>query len=445
LDKSYGLEVDTIGGALSRTRVSASGYGSVSPSGSVPIIGSRTFTAFPNKHYKVDQWTVGGVVVQEGGASYTMSSAMLPKPLVVSFKLGPLAEDGIESVVDNTTPLATAPTSFLMTGKSKYSGFLTSTDGSQTLGYFKSIKVSKTGKLSAKMYFGNTSYSIKGLFDQNGRYSGLATSSSGSDVTVTLQLVRTSADGYKIEGSVAVGELIAKVFAVKSGATGAQAGNYTLLILAESVASMGHGYATMKVTSVGAAKIKGLLGDGSKWTAKCYLTPDGEMPMYAPLYRKTGSLSAVIRFRNVAGISDCDGELTWHRPSSKKIYPNGFDLKRNLIGSRFSYSGARLIVSIPNGAPNIEVHVGEGSGNGVRSWDLEWTTTNKLYNAAPEKVKLTVKTKSGQIKGKIPDGGVIWKAGGVVFQKQNLAAGLAYVKDGLPRSLVIVPKESQPE
>ncbi|MBT8037288.1 MAG: hypothetical protein KJO21_07055 [Verrucomicrobiae bacterium] len=347
---------------------------------------------------------------------------------------------------DPATPPVSTPSTVVTSRTSKYSGFLSSADGSEIRGYFKSIKVSKSGKLTAKMYFGNVSYSLKGLFDQNGQYSGLITPKKGSPATVNLQLVSTSEGGDKIEGTVVVGNQTSNVGAVKSGATGSQAGGYTILILGdegETTAPQGHGYALMTVTSVGTVKMKGLLGDGSKWTAKCYVTPDGEMPLYAALYRKAGSLGGLVRFRNVDGVSDCDGAVHWHKPGTTRILPysGGFDLQRNLIGSRFNYTGSRLIAGALNSVPNVAAHVGEGSGDPSRSWDLEWTSANKIYYAGPEKVKVSVKTKTGQIKGYITSNGTKQKVEGVVFQKQELGAGFVSIKRGNTRRLVMVPKE----
>jgi len=415
---------------------SSAGNGILSPGGNVNVSagGNQIFSATPDSGYQVDQWTLGGVTVQTGGASYSMTNVQSSGQLVVSFKIRPLADDDVKSPGDPASPPASTPSSFVTTKTSKYSGFLVSTDGSQTLGYFKSIKVSKKGTFSAKMYFGNILYSMKGQFDQNGQYSDVITPRNGSPATVSLQLVSTLSGGHKLEGDVTVvGEQAAYVSAVKSGSTGSLAGVYTILVLSdeeESSAPQGHGYAMMTVTSVGTVKLKGLLGDGTKWSAKCSVTPDGEMPLYAVLYKETGSLGGLIRFRNVAGISDCDGEVHWRKPG-------GFDLQRNLIGSRYSYTGARVIAAITNTAPNVEAHVGAGSGEDSGSFDLEWTTSNKILYVGPEKVKL--KTKNGQIKGSATEDGTKWKVEGVVFQKQDLAAGMVYLKKGQPRSLVIVP------
>ena len=341
--------------------------------------------------------------------------------------------DDVEHPDGPATPPVSNSSTVITSGTSKYSGFLTSTDGSEISGYFKSIKVSKAGTLSANMYFGNVSYSLKGLFDENGQYSGVITPKTGSPATVDLQLVMTSGGGYKIEGTVVVGGQTANVTAVKSGATASQAGTYTVLLLGgedEASAPQGHGYALMTVTSVGAAKMKGLLADGTKWTAKCYVTPDGEMPLY---YGKVGTLAGLVRFRDVTGVSDCDAEIRWRRSGSSVT------LELNLVGSRFRYTGGRLLPGLSNTTLNAEMQT--GSGASAEQWGLDWSSNNKINYAGPEKIKMKLNIKSGQLKGKIPTGGMSWTAEGVVFQKQDIGAGLVYTKGQPPRSLVIVPKE----
>ena len=50
-------------------------------------------------------------------------------------------------------------------------------------------------------------------------------------------------------------------------------------------------------------------------------------------------------------------------------------------------------------------------------------------------------TKNGQIKGTAAIDGAKWKVEGVVFQAQDLAAGIVTAKGNQPRSLVITPVE----
>jgi len=422
---------------------SSTGAGVISPSGSLVVDAGtdQTFTATPNAGYEVDVWRMNGQLVQSGGSTYTLSNVQSSTSLEVSFKLRQLANDEIEAPDTEATPPPTTPASPVAAETSKFSGFLTDDNG-EAVGYFSSIKISKTGALSAKLIVGGESYSIKGQLDENGEYTSEDLAKAGLGKAI-LRVRNTASGGRKILGSVEIDNITASISAVQAGPTTQQAGNYTVLLPNkenELGTPQGQGYGFMNVKTTGTAKIKGLLGDGSKWTAKCNVTPDGEMPMFANLYLKKGSLAGLIRFRNVLGVSDCDGRVSWIKPAGTNVAPYllGFSLQRNLIGSRFLNTGARLITGLASGVSNVEAHVGAGSGEPFVSYDLELTDKNKLNFTGLEKVKIKI-SKKGQIKGSVSDDGTKWKVAGVIFQKQNLGAGLVYVNGGEPRRLTIVP------
>jgi subtilisin-like proprotein convertase family protein/pimeloyl-ACP methyl ester carboxylesterase len=72
---------------------SAGANGSISPN-SVQTVnsgGNAAFTATPLTGYVVDQWLVGGSVVQTGGNSYTLSNVTANKTVRVTFKVAPVA------------------------------------------------------------------------------------------------------------------------------------------------------------------------------------------------------------------------------------------------------------------------------------------------------------------------------------------------------------------
>jgi hypothetical protein len=329
--------------------------------------------------------------------------------------------------------LEMVPTVVSSASAGKYGGFLTLAEGGGVSGYFKSINISTKGTFSAKMYMGSVSYAIKGSFDENGHYSGEVTPKKGASMAVDFQLMRGPSGGCQVVGTVTVEGEVSEILAVKAGATSRQSGAYTLLVLGDG--EEGYGYGMMAVTSTGSAKVKGLLGDGSKWTAKCYVSSDGVMPLYAVLYKKQGHLGCMVRFRDVAGVSDCDGGTLWKRS-------NVFVRSCHLVGSRFQSSRTPLLDELSlSGGANVVAQIGAGSGYDPMSLDLEWTSANKILYAGPEKVKISVKTASGQVKGKIPSDGLKWVLDGVVFQKQNLVGGMMYVKGGTPRSMMIVPKK----
>lgn len=334
------------------------------------------------------------------------------------------------------TPPLTNPTFAGAGSAGKYFGFLSSPEGEKTLGHIRSIKIAHNGKFSAKMYYGETRFVFKGQFKDNGSYEVEVTAKNGSHALVALQLVETEGGGLKIEGTVTVDGQESGINVVKAGNTLTYAGAYTLLLPGnqnDPNEFQGHGYGLMKLSSTGFARIRGLLPDGRKWTARCTVTPDGEMPLYKPLYRKIGFLSGMVRFRDVAGLSDCDGLIQWRRPSSS-------DIKRQLIGARFDFtSGQRLLNSNLDTGTNVRAFVGAGIGASAVELDFKWSTANKIYYQGPEKFKLKVSRKNGLLRGSAAINGGKWKIEGVVFQKQNFAAGMVFKNREQPRSIVMVP------
>ncbi len=334
-----------------------------------------------------------------------------------------------------------------------YVGLLTSNDGSLNLGYFKSLKVSARGTFSASMIFDGVSYSIKGVFDGNGHYTGVVTKSGGVPATVNLQLVRTAGGAYKIEGMVSVGSKDADVALVKSGNSTLYAGAYTLLIICDSddmIDSQGYGHGSMKVSSNGGSVVKGVLGDGTKWTSKCFVTVDGEMPIY--YFGRVGSFAGLVRFRDLSGFSDFDAKVDWTITESASGH------RCSLIGSRFQKTDGRLLTSLENQPHNVDMFIGEGSGFDAESLPFEWTVSNKINYVGIDdfKTKVAVNTSTGELKGvvtteklrkidrlRILTNSTETTISGVVFQKQNIAAGLMYVKGAQPRSLIIEPTDSE--
>lgn len=353
--------------------------------------------------------------------------------------------NGLVELPDNTAILPiSSPIWFITAAIGNYSGFLTATDGSGQLGYFNSVKIGDLGSFSATMYFGDNVYLLKGRFDGSGHFFQVVNpEGDASPATVNLQLVITPGGAFKLEGSVEAGDLSAVVAALRSGDTSDLKGRYTLLIPgAESEASapQAYGYGKMLVSSTGVAKLSGRLGDGKAWKVRSYVTSEGEMLLYVRLYNGgTGWLGGLIHFRDVAGVSDCDGKVQWYKR-------NEFDLQRSLIGSR--YKKSKVIAGDPGIKPDVIASVGAGSGFNDHSVQFFWSEANKrkaFYTGpVPEEENLELARRSGQIMGWTRQAGVDFMVDAVVFQKQDLAAGMVRAPDKTPRKLVILPLDILP-
>jgi len=351
----------------------------------------------------------------------------------------------IDQASEPASPPASTQVSFVKAASGDdYSGFLASENGRKILGRFEGIVLQEQRGFSARMIFGSNEYVLKGRFNKKGRYSKVITPEKGMEATVNLRLVKTESGNYKLEGTVQRGKKTATVVVVKSGEVGSLAGRYTLLIPSEESAPtkpQGHGYATMQVLSAGTAKLTGLLGDGSKWTAECNVTSDGEMPLFSTLYLDgKGWVGGLVSFRDIEGVSDCDGTVHWRKPGNKK---SRFSLVRDLIGSRYKRKG--VIAGDPATKPNVIADVGAGDGDFGEAVELVRTAGNKkrlLYKAATgEKVKVLKKKGLTEVYITDPELEPIKVGDGVVFQKQDIAAGTYYTQGKTRRSLVITPVE----
>ena len=195
----------------------------------------------------------------------------------------------------------------------------------------------------------------------------------------------------------------------------------------------------MKVSINGIAKISGHFGDGKAWKTKCRVTPDGEMLLYKRLYNKQkGWLGGTIRFRDVEGVSDFDGEVQWRKP-----FKAGFKLERTLIGSR--YKKRAVIAGESETKSNVIAAVGPNADFDAGAWEFAWSRfeNGKAIYTGPSAETLQMVKKNGQIGGSIPEGEAVLGVKAVVFQKQGMAAGMVQASGKKTRSLIIEPKEAE--
>ena len=372
-----------------------------------------------------------------------------------------LIDFSIDRDAGQATPPASIDVSFSMEARGRYSGFLKSRNGLKIRGYFEEMFVNKVGAFTGNLTLDNRLYMLKGRFDEFGHYAKELTSENGDPVTLDLQLVTTESGAFKIEGTARRGALLVNVTAVrKADDTSNFRGRYTLLVPneeAEADAPQGHGYATMTVSSAGVATITGRLADRVIWTARRYITSDGEMPLYSTLLNsRRGMIGGMISFRDLDGVSDCDGRVTWFKPQK-------FNLQRDLIGSRYVRTG--VVAGSNLTKPNINLLIGEGDGD--TGGDLvcvhrstnkdrvlylfeeyEDITSNSLFAkfVADYPGTTTARFRMSKIDGSFavylitPDNGIVRIADGVAFQKQDMAAGTLFVKDLSRRSLIAVAR-----
>jgi hypothetical protein len=112
------------------------------------------------------------------------------------------------------------------------------------------------------------------------------------------------------------------------------------------------------------------------------------------------------------------------KPATKgPVHAAAFTKTLQVVGSRYTAppKGQRVL-DLANSSPNVSVSIVPGAPTPAAA---TLTTANKIeVNAGgPEKLKISIKTKAGIIKGSFLDDAKTRKLNGVIFQKGNRGAG----------------------
>jgi hypothetical protein len=304
------------------------------------------------------------------------------------------------------------------------------------------------GTVTASVRLNKTSSTLRGSFDADGKLVSAAGASLGFD----LQLQSTAESTFAIAGTVTLNGLTAQAYLAQTPYSTRfpipddrfPTGPYTLLFPSSpgsgDTAPGGDGWATATLSSSGAFSLTGRLGDGTTLTETAYLTAQGELFVFAELYSSTpgkGLIGGRLTFRSQTG-SDLDGSLRWVKANDprtsrrrERVYPNGFDVDPWVIGCRFTppepnaraleledqYYNAELSLFGPT-APSATA----GSLHNI----VTWYATNRIVHFGPRPITATVNTRTGSFSGTFSDPAIRLSIGlgGVVYQKQNIAAGL---------------------
>jgi hypothetical protein len=177
----------------------------------------------------------------------------------------------------------------------------------------------------------------------------------------------------------------------------------------------GSGYASFAVSARGTLTVTGRLADGTAFTSAGFIGPNGEIPVYRPLYGNLGSLAGTLDLTEDVDQAFADntvsGKLTWLKPATKtRIYPDGFGpINLDVYGKYLAITSAKGIASgLPlSGVANL-AFTGGGVEASVTQPDVlpfTYTATNSVdlpkagLTGNPAKVTLAINTKTGLISG----------------------------------------------
>ena len=170
----------------------------------------------------------------------------------------------------------------------------------------------------------------------------------------------------------------------------------------------GNGVATLSISSTGVVKWTGTLGDGTAAAQSTVLSGQKTWPLYVPLYKATGYISGKVTHDPAALAHDLSAALDWVklRNDRDRMFSNGFVIEENLLlGATFTppTSGQRVLSEFndaPGNSGPLTLDDGNLSAAGIDKV-LTLSTKNKftIQPVDPEKLRLSVNTKTGALKG----------------------------------------------
>jgi hypothetical protein len=202
-----------------------------------------------------------------------------------------------------------------------------------------SIQVTKQGKFTGKLGLSGKNYPFKGILDSTG--AGMTVVSAKNVGALTLNLQVNTSDNNTITGTVNGDSWNAELTAYRATLNkrtnpASFAGKYSLDLPGPGDGNpdnpQNDGTGTLTVDAAGQLKIKGVLGDGTKFTQSATVSQDGNWPFYVPLYKNGGQ---IMGWFNFDGSGDVGGQASWIKlPNLRnKAFPDGFDLNPVATGS----------------------------------------------------------------------------------------------------------------
>ena len=389
--------------------VQVNGSGSIIPNrdGQILKIGaSYSMTAAPSAGNVFAGWT-GTVDASTPTINFTMQNGMTLKANFIP------------------NPFATHAGTFRGTIQSDPPSFAAS-------GFFR-ITTTASGLFSGRIVLGSAATSISGKFQADGSFTKAISIPGYGLLNLNLQLHLLDASD-QITGAISNASFNADLSGDRA-TFGSQnpapyAGRYTIILpSAGGDAPFGTGYGTVVIDTYGNVRTSGSLADGAVFSQGTTIGKTGTWSLFAGLYGAHGSISGPVMVQNLVS-SDMDAQLFWSRPviPSARYFPNGFNVTISLLGSTYTApSAGTRILDLADTTSNALIGY---MGGGVML-EIDQTATLNASNQitidlpGEDHLRLGFNLANGLFSGTFinPDNRRLTVFRGVVFQKQNIAAG----------------------
>ena len=324
-----------------------------------------------------------------------------------------------------------------------YSGPLLDRDDHSLRGRFGALRLNRSGGFTAVLFVDGNRSVLRGRFEGSAPFSGQVLDADGQsrDVTLTLQQTDTQAGGVRVQATLDGGGLEAAATLVKSAFhprnnPSPWSGRYTLLMPPPETPTAGvpegTGWATVFVAPAGNVRASGQLGDGTNFASSGFVSADGEWFFHTDLYRTRprGQIGGWLRFRDIPGVSDLDGELQWIKEpdTRERRDPDGFTHSVPAIGCLFNAPARdeRTLDELVDQRYNAQVSLVETTlPDGGINRTVSWLSNDRVIYYGPETLSAVTNRRTGMIRGLYldRDSGARLPFRGVAYQEQGVAAG----------------------
>jgi hypothetical protein len=236
----------------------------------------------------------------------------------------------------------------------------------------------------------------------------------------------------QVTGTVSDGQWLADLLgdrAIFNAATNPAplAARYTLVVPGSDAtnATPGDGWGTLRVTTSGLGVLAGALADGTRLTRTTPVSKNGAWPLYVPLYQLQGALLGWVQFDTNAPSDDLRGRVDWIKPAlpTARFYPGGLTNQTTLSGSLYvvPVTVTNRVIDLTNAV--LVLNGGNLSQNCTN--EVVLGANNRVTNASPNKLAITLSLGNGLFRGTFTDTNVARTVNfsGALLQKSIQGAG----------------------
>jgi len=380
--------------------------------------------------------TSGPLVV---GNSYSLTAIAQPNSIFQSWTLATPDDDGVPDV--ETAP---ALSFTMLNGLSVSATFITNPYPAMAAAYNEVLRdgsgrpvglvgftISKTGAAAGAVQLGGSTYRFSGPLNGLGF---LNTTLATGAINFSVQAGLGAGNRHLVASLADTNAMVLGTASMPEGGAPDLAGTYALVFPPDSTQAgspQGNGFASLTVTSQGAARLMGYLADGTQFATAGTVSANSTIPVYVFLKQGNGYLAGDLLMQPTVS-QGVGGTLAWATES--------FTASLDTQGSMFrAPSRTRSILGLSGGSPNGKF-IALGADLSGEQQDLITVQPAGVVIPAnhADQLVVTINKSNGSFQGSfVPTGeaGVV-RFRGALLQQQGFGAGY-FIHNGLTGQVFI--------